>query len=464
MVKRVGPRGYTRKTAVKSQPRWRREPANKPTKPKVPKLDVVEGGKSIEPQQPPKSNPPGFKFGDLAFSALKGLGRNVFTLALEPSAVADGTLPESMRPRQVQSTLDPKLVTFGNTYIILYSDRDLPDLMPPNRVELPPMKPSYVGRLPIIVPNVPVIEEMEEREFMTEMSPLPDPATAMKNYSRISSDDVHVGDPMTAVRERIFDYQSMWSDDRWIGQADVIVTSTDYKPYDQEAAIREYLDQYGEKTKIISDIDLVTKTKIMPDGKPADVVEKINYSVVKADKAAQSVGRIELDKFSELALEINDLAKLNVSAQTRFRAGSREYHRHDKKSRYGEFYLAFKKVYDRTVGGEVGDLYFSFTNNLVSKALGRKRPPLREGYISFWDRNVGQWRYKPKTPWAAYEGWNNGFLNMNWYGFIDSVIYNHIEDAVIGKVSKMGLRGWKQQQSYFGTQGREIGYQVGPTL
>jgi len=156
--------------------------------------------------------------------------------------------------------------------------------------------------------------------------------------------------------------------------------------------------------------------------------------------------------------------KVTTSTRLALRAGSNNKRRRDGKSRYGEAYLALKRVIDSTIGGELPELYFMFTDNLISKPMGRRRPPMKAGYLSFWDPRIQQWRYKAKTPYGIYKGFNTGFLELDVEAFIIDVAYNFVEDALIGKVSRKAKSGHDSMLQQFGKTDREIGFQFGPTL
>ena len=173
------------------------------------------------------------------------------------------------------------------------------------------------------------------------------------------------------------------------------------------------------------------------------------------------------DEWEEIAVEIPLKGRPKVIRQSRVntkRARANKRQKADQKSRYGRLYLGIKKFVDKTLGSEPVEIYFILTDNLISKPLTKYRPPRKKGYISFYDKQVGRWRYKAKTPKAAIEGYQTGFLQLNTEQFAKELIYNAIEDRVIGEVSRKGKRGWDQMQRQFGTTGREIGYQFGPTL
>ena len=174
------------------------------------------------------------------------------------------------------------------------------------------------------------------------------------------------------------------------------------------------------------------------------------------------------DEWEEIAVAIPEQGRPQIISRKqrlssrKVRANKRQ--RMDKKSRYGRLYLGIKKFVDKTLGSEPVEIYFILTDNLISEPLTKYRPPRKKGYISFYDKKVGRWRYKAKTPKAALEGFNSGFLHLEVESFARDLIYNAIEDRVIATTSRAGKRGWDQMQEQFGTTGREIGYQFGPTL
>ena len=173
------------------------------------------------------------------------------------------------------------------------------------------------------------------------------------------------------------------------------------------------------------------------------------------------------DDWEELTVEIPIKGRPNVVRKRQLstaRARANKRQKNDKKSRYGQLYLGIKKFVDKTLGGEPVELYFILTDNLISEPQTKYRPKRKKGYISFYDKQVGRWRYKAKTPKAAIEGFQSGFLHLDSEQLARDLIYNAIEDRVIGEVSRKGKRGWDQMQRQFGTTGREIGYQFGPTL
>ena len=173
------------------------------------------------------------------------------------------------------------------------------------------------------------------------------------------------------------------------------------------------------------------------------------------------------DDWEELTVEFPIKGRPNVVRKRQLntaRARANKRQRSDKKSRYGQLYLGIKKFVDKTLGSEPVEIYFILTDNLISEPLTKYRPKRKKGYISFYDKKVGRWRYKAKTPKAAIEGFQSGLLHLDSEAFARDLIYNAIEDRVIAKFSRAGKRGWDQMQSQFGTTGREIGYQFGPTL
>lgn len=174
------------------------------------------------------------------------------------------------------------------------------------------------------------------------------------------------------------------------------------------------------------------------------------------------------ENWEEIAVEIPVKGRPKVVARqkrlTSRQARSNKRQRDDQKSRMGRLYLGIKKFVDKTIGSDAVEVYFILTDNLISEPLTKYRPKYKKGYISFYDKEVGRWRYKAKTPKAALEGFQSGFLHLNSEGLAKDLIYNAIEDRVIGEVSRKGKRGWDQMQKQFGTTGREIGFQFGPTL
>ena len=74
--------------------------ANRPNKPKSPRLNVIEGGKEITPSEPTKSTKTGLSFLGNTFRQIVGLGgrANVFTQVLDPTPLSDGTIPEGWKP------------------------------------------------------------------------------------------------------------------------------------------------------------------------------------------------------------------------------------------------------------------------------------------------------------------------------------------------------------------------------
>ena len=174
------------------------------------------------------------------------------------------------------------------------------------------------------------------------------------------------------------------------------------------------------------------------------------------------------DEWEEIAVEIPLKGSPRVVSRKRglntHKARANKRQRKDKKSRMGRLYLGIKKFVDKTIGSEPVEWYFILTDNLISEPLTKYRPKRKKGYISFYDKKVGRWRYKAKTPKAAIEGFQSGFLHLDSEMFARQMIENAIEDRVIAVTSRKGKKGWDQMQEQFGTTGREIGYQFGPTL
>lgn len=457
--RKVGPRGYSRK------------PANTPYKPKAPRLNVIEGGKEITPSNTTTKPKTGLSFMGNVFRQVVGLGgrANVFTQILEPTPLSDGTIPLGWKPPSPAVDLSPQDIKIGSLDITVYAQDELPQRVDPAVVTLPPQPPTYYSQLPIKVnPRAPVIRLEEDTVQYQPPSTLGESPRQLefKRNEIISFEDVHVGNPYMEVNDRVRKVSNAYGDKRWLGQADVIITSTDYKPYDQAAAIAEYEAWLAAQNKIIHEIDVRLQPRVMSNGRVGNIIDEIWY---KEEKVAQGTrpGRLEIkeiDKFSELTVELLTETKVATNTRLAVRAGSNQKRRRDAKSRYGEAYLALKRVFDATVGGELPELYFMFTDNLISKPMGRMRPPMRKGYLTFWDPRVQSWRYKAKTPYGIYEGWNTGFLDLDVESFIVDVAYNFVEDALIGKMSRMGKRGHDSMLQQFGKTGREIGYQFGPTL
>ena len=444
--------------------------ANTAEKPKAPRLNVIDGGKEITPKEPATKPKTGFTFLGNVFRQVAGLSSkaNVFTQILEPSPLADGTLPQGWKPPAPSvGFLEPQEIKLGDIDITVYAKDELPMRVDPEVVTLPPLPPAYHGVLPILVnPRAPVV--LEEEEIVPYTPPgtlgLPPQQIEWKKHEVISLEDVHVGNPISEATQLVRTYTSALGDKRWLGMPDSIITSTDYKKYDQAAAIAEYELWLAEQTKLVSDIDVRLQTKALADGRVVNMIEEIYFKQQKLDAATAPKLKTEFDKFTELSVEL--LTETKIATNTRFavRAGSNTKRRRDGKSRYGEAYLALKRVVDATIGGELPELYFMFTDNLYSKPMGRRRPPMRKGYLTFWDPRVQQWRYKAKTPYGIYTGYQSGFLELDVEGFIIDVAINFVEDAAIGKVSRKAKRGHDQMLQQFGKTDREIGFQFGPTL
>jgi hypothetical protein len=442
--------------------------ANRPNKPKSPRLNVIEGGKEIAPSEPTKSTKTGLSFLGNTFRQLVGLGgrANVFTQVLDPTPLSDGTIPEGWKPPSPQVDLSPQDIKIGSLDITIYAQDELPARVDPEVVTLPPLPPSYHGELPIKVnPRAPVVlEKSDTVQYQPPDRILPPRQLEFKKNEIISFEDVHVGNPFREVNDRVRYYSNALGDKRWLGMPDVIITSTDYNKYDQKAAIEEYEAWLAAQNKIITDVDVRLQPRVLADGRVVNMIDEIWYKEEKLDGLRKPEIRHQFDKFSELSVELLTDTKIAMNTRFAVRAGSNQKRRRDAKSRYGEAYLALKRVFDATVGGELPELYFMFTDNLISKPMGRLRPPMRSGYLTFWDPRIQQWRYKAKTPYGIYEGWNTGFLDLDVESFLVDVAYNFVEDALIGKMSRMGKRGHDSMLQQFGKTGREIGYQVGPTL
>jgi hypothetical protein len=403
------------------------------------------------------------------FRQVVGLGgkANVFSQILEPTPLSDGTIPLGWKPPSPEVDLSPQDIKIGSLDITIYAKDELPQRVDPDVVTLPPQPPTYYSQLPIKVnPRAPVVLDRGDTVQYQPPSTLGEPPRQLK-FKRneiISFEDVHVGNPYMEVNDRVRKVSKAYGDKRWLGQSDVIITSTDYKPYDQAAAIEEYEAWLAAQNKLIQEIDVRLQPRVIADGRVVNMIDEIWYKEQELDGLRKPEIRHQFDKFSELSVEL--LTATQVATRTRLavRAGSNQKRRRDAKSRYGEAYLALKRVFDATVGGELPELYFMFTDNLISKPMGRMRPPMRKGYLTFWDPRVQSWRYKAKTPYGIYEGWNTGFLDLDVEAFIVDVAYNFVEDALIGKMSRMGKRGHDSMLQQFGKTDREIGYQFGPTL
>ena len=454
--RKVGPRGYSRKSA------------NSPTRPKAPRLNVIEGGKEITPSEPTTKPKTGLSFMGNIFRQVVGLGgkANVFAQVLEPTPLADGTIPKGWRPPAPSVDLSPQDIKIGSLDITVYAQDELPTRVDPAVVTLPPQPPTYYSGLPIMVnPRAPVVLEEVQTVQYEPPATLGEPPQQQKlKFNKIISlEDVHVGDPIGEV-SRLLRRAGQFGDKRWLGQADVIITSTDYKPYDQAAAIAQYEAWLASQNKLISDIDVLLQPRVIATGRVVNMIQEIWYKEQKLDGLYKPKIRHQFDKFTELSVEMLTETQLAMNTRLAVRAGSNEKRRRDGKSRYGEAYLALKRLIDDTIGGELPELYFIFTDNLVSKPMGRRRPPYKQGYLTFWDKRVNQWRYKAKTPYGIYHGWSSGFLDLDIERFIIDYAVNKVEDAAMGKVSQKARQGHDQMLQQFGKTGREIGSQFGPTL
>lgn len=454
--RKVGPRGYSRKAA------------NTPYKPKAPRLNVIEGGKEIAPSEPTNKPKTGLSFMGNVFRQVVGLGgkANVFAQILEPTPLSDGTISEGWKPPSPAVDLTPQELKIGSLDITVYAPEELPRRVDPAMVTLPPLPPSYYGELPIKVnPRAPVIRVEDDTVQYQPPSRMQSPQQLkFKRNEIISFEDVHVGNPIREVSNEVRKYSRALGDKRWLGQADVIITSTDYKPYDQAAAIAEYEAWLAEQNKIINDIDVRLQPRVLANGRTVNMIDEIWYREEKLDPIRKPDVKNQFDKFTELTVELLTETKVSTSTRLAVRAGSNTKKRRDGKSRYGEAYLALKRVVDATIGGELPELYFMFTDNLISKGMGRQRPPMRKGYLSFWDPRIQQWRYKAKTPYGIYTGFQTGFLELDVESFIIDVAYNFVEDALIGKVSRKAKQGHDSMLRQFGKTDREIGFAFGPTL
>lgn len=437
--------------------------ANKPTRPP---LRVIEGGKEITPSPPTNKPKTGLSFLGKTFSQIVGLGgkANVFSQIVTPTPLSDGTMPEGWKPPSPEVDMSAQDIKIGSLDITVYAQDELPRVVDPEVVTLPPLPPSYHSELPILLdPRAPVVLDRGAEGFYQPPYKMEPPQ--LPKYKRtqfISFEDVHVGNPYREVNNEVRKYTNAFGDKRWLGQTDVIITSTDYKPYDEAAAIAEYEAWLAEQNRLINDIDVRLQTRALSDGRTANIIDEIYYRQEKIDQVKP--GRLEIDKFTELTVELLTSTKVNTSTRLAVRAGSNTKRRRDGKSRYGEAYLALKRVIDATIGGELPELYFMFTDNLISKPMGRKRPPMRKGYLSFWDPRVQQWRYKAKTPYGIYVGFETGFLELDAESFIVDVAYNFVEDALIGKVMRKAKKGHDSMLQQFGKTDREIGFAFGSTL
>ena len=445
------------------------EAANQPSKPTGPKLNVIEGGKEITPRDTTNKTNTGLSFLGNIFRQVVGLGGrgNVLAQVLDPTPLSDGTIPKGWKPPSPEVDLSPQDIKIGTLDITIYAQDELPRVVDPAVVTMTPQPPTYYDEIPILVdPRAPVVLDSEDTVPYSPLDSLGEPPQQVefKKDEIISFDDVHVGNPYREVNDLVRTHSSALGDKRWLGQSDVIITSTDYKPYDQDAEIAKYEAWLAEQNKIITDIDVLLEPRVIADGRVVNRIEEIYYKQEKLDGLSKPDIRHQFDKFTELSVGL--LSATQVKASTRFNvtAGSNRKRRADGKSRYGEAYLALKRVVDASIGGELPELYFMFTDNLYSKPLGRRRPPLKKGYLTFWDPRVQQWRYKAKTPYGIYEGWETGFLELDVEGFIVDVANNFVEDALIGKVSRKAKKGHDSMLRQFGKTDREIGFAFGPTL
>tara|TARA_B100000963_G_C22631007_1_gene674924 strand:+ start:2212 stop:3579 length:1368 start_codon:yes stop_codon:yes gene_type:complete len=441
--------------------------ANRTSPPKAPRLNVIEGGKEIAPSDPTNKPKTGLSFLGKTFGQIVGLGgrANVLTQILKPTPLSDGTIPEGWKPPSPKVDLYPQDIKMGQLDITVYAPEELPSRVDPAMVTMPPVPPSYYGDVPIKVdPRAPVVKLGDDESFYEPPSRMQPPQQLeFKKNEIVSFEDVHVGNPYRVVNNQVRRY-SRGYESRWLGQSDVIITSTDYKPYDQAAAIAEYDAWLAEQNKIITSVDVNLQPSVLADGRVVNMIDEIWYKEEKLDPIRKPDVKPQFEKFTELTIEL--LTETKVTAQTRLgaRAGSNRKRRRDGKSRYGEAYLALKRVIDATIGGELPELYFMFTDNLISKPMGRMRPPMRAGYLTFWDPRIQQWRYKAKTPWGIYQGYETGFLELDVEAFIIDLAYNFVEDALIGKVSRKAKAGHDSMLQQFGKTSREIGFAFGPTL
>lgn len=439
--------------------------ANEPTRPR---LRVIEGGKEIAPSDPTNKPKTGLSFLGKTFRQIVGLGgkANVFSQVLTPTPLSDGTIPKGWKPPSPQVDLSPQEIKIGSLDITVYAQDELPARVDPDVVRLPPQPPTYYGDLPIKVnPRAPVVKvEDDTVQYQPPSTMLPPQQIEFKRNEIVSFDDVHVGNPFREVNNEVRKYSRALGDKRWLGQSDVIITSTDYKPYDQAAAIAEYDAWLAEQNKIITDVDVRLQPRVLPNGRVVNMIDEIWYKDEELDQVRKPDLKYQFDKFTELSVELLTETKVATNTRLSVRAGSNQKRRRDGKSRYGEAYLALKRVIDASIGGELPELYFMFTDNLISKPMGRMRPPMRKGYLTFWDPRVQQWRYKAKTPYGIYEGFQTGFLELDVESFIVDVAYNFVEDALISKVSRKAKRGHDSMLQQFGKTDREIGFAFGPTL
>lgn len=460
--------GYKPKKPATKRIPTRGRPASR-LKPKGSRQSVHLGGKEITPSPPAIKPKTGLSFLGKTFSQLVGLGgkSNVFTQILEPSPLADGTLPKGWKPPSPEVYLYPQDIKIGDLPVTVYAPTELPPAVDPDVVTMSPRPPSYYSKLPIkLDPRAPVVKLEEETVMYSPPSTLGEPPQQLefKPNEIISFEDVHVGNPYSDVNNEVRRYSNAYGDKRWLGQSDVIIGSTDYKPYDEARAIAEYEAWLAAQNKIVSDIDVRLQPRVQSNGQVGNIITEIYYKEQNLAVRPATKTNSQIDRFSELSVEMLTPTRVKTRARLNVRAGSNTKRRRDGKSRYGEAYLAIKRVFDASIGGELTELYFIFTDNLISKPMGRIRPPMKKGYISFWDPRVQQWRYHAKTTSGVYEGWNTGFLQLDTERFIIDVAYNFVEDALIGKMSRMGKRGHDSMLQQFGKTGREIGFQVGPTL
>ena len=443
----------------------RTKAANKPTRPP---LRVIEGGKEITPSGPRMKPQSGLSFLGKTFSQILGLGArgSVFSQMVTPTPLADGTIPEGWKPPSPQVDLYPQDIKIGSLDITVYAPEELPARVDPEMVTLPPVPPTYYGELPIKVnPRAPVVRvEDDTVQYQPPSSMQPPQQLEFKRNEIISFEDVHVGNPFREVNNEVRKYSNALGDKRWLGQSDVIITSTDYNPYDQAAAIEEYNAWLAEQNKIITEVDVRLQPRVLANGRVVNMIDEIWYKDEKLDPIRKPDLKYQFDKFTELSVELLTETKVSTNTRLAVRAGSNQYRRRDGKSRYGEAYLGLKRVIDATIGGELPELYFMFTDNLISKGMGRRRPPMKSGYLTFWDPRIQQWRYKAKTPYGIYEGFQTGFLELDVESFIIDVAYNFVEDAMIGKVMRKAKTGHDSMLQQFGKTDREIGFAFGPTL
>lgn len=449
-------------------PSSRGRPADR-KKPKGSRQSVHLGGKEITPSPPTTKPKTGLSFLGKTFGQIVGLGRraNVLTQILEPSPLADGTLPQGWKPPAPEVYLYPQDIKIGDLPVTVYAPTELPPVVDPDVVSLAPRPPSYYSRLPIeLDARAPVVLDRSDAVSYSPPMTLGQPAQQIefKRNELISFDDVHVGNPYMDVNREVRKFTNAWGDKRWLGQSDVIIGSTDYKAYNEAQAIAEYEAWLAAQNKIVKDIDVKLQPSVKANGQVANIITEIYYKEENLAVRPETKQNSQIDKFTELTVELITPTKISTKYRPSVRAGSNTKRRRDGKSRYGEAYLALKRVIDASIGGELPELYFMFTDNLISNPMGRIRPPMRKGYISFWDPRINQWRYHAKTPYAVYEGFQTGFLELDVESFIVDVAYNFVEDALIGKVSRKAKKGHDSMLQQFGKTGREIGFAFGPTL